>query len=134
MYLIKVKDDFCAAHFLEWADGSAEGVHGHNWKVEIVVRCERLDNSGIGIDYLYLYKHLHELLNEKLDHKNLNLIKEFSGKNPTSENVAKWIFDKMNEVVKNKNPKAKTQSVTVCETDQFSVTYEVAAGLMDSLH
>ena len=125
MYLIKVKDDFCAAHFLKWPDGSAEGVHGHNWKVEIVVECEKLDNAGIGIDYLFLYKHLHELVNEKLDHKNLNYIEEFSDRNPTSENVAKWIFDEMSSCVKNKNPDAELKSVTVCETDQFCVTYKV---------
>ncbi len=124
MFLIKVKDDFCAAHFLEWPDGSAEGLHGHNWKVEIAVKCDELDDAGIGIDYVYLYKHLHELLNEKLDHKNLNLLEEFSGKNPTSENVAEWIFDKMNEVVRNKSSNAKMKSVTVCETDRFCVTYE----------
>jgi len=124
MFLIKVKDDFCAAHFLKWSDGSAEGLHGHNWKVEIAAKCDKLDSTGVGIDYVYLYKQLHKLLNEKLDHKNLNLLKEFSDRNPTSENVAKWIFDKMNEIVKNKNSNARMKSVTVCETDQFCVIYE----------
>ena len=125
MYLINVKDDFCAAHFLKWPDGSAEGLHGHNWKVEIAVKCDELDEAGLGIDYLFIYKHLHEILNEKLDHKNLNCLKEFNDKNPTSENVAKWIFDQMSIVVKNKNTKAIVQSITICETDNFCVTYKV---------
>jgi len=124
MYLIKVKDDFCAAHFLRWQDGSSEGLHGHNWKVEIAVKCDELDQVGLGINYLFIYEHLHNILNERLDHKNLNLLEEFSNKNPTSENVAKWIFDEMSYVVINKNPNAKIKSVTICETEQFCVTYE----------
>ena len=123
MYLIKVKDDFCAAHFLKWQDGSQEELHGHNWKVEVAVKCEQLDDTGIGIDYVYVYKHLHELLNEELDHKNLNLLEDFSTSNPTSENVAKWIFDKMFPIIKKKNPNAEIKSVTVCETEQFCVEY-----------
>jgi len=121
MYLIRVKDDFCAAHALKWADGSEETMHGHNWKVELVVECPQLDESGIGIDYLYVFEHLHKLLDEELDHKNLNLIKGLKEINPTSELLAKWIFDKTSLSL---NDAGKIKSVTVWETDAFGVTYE----------
>ena len=121
MYLIRVKDDFCAAHFLKWTDGTSEPLHGHNWKVEVVVACPELDEAGIGIDYLFVYEHLHKLLDEKLDHKNLNFIEGLKEINPTSELLAKWIYDKISIILKEKG---KVKSVTVWETDSFGVTYE----------
>ncbi len=122
MYLIRVIDDFCAAHALKWADGSEEAMHGHNWKVEAVVACPKLDESGIGINYLIVYEHLHKLLDEELDHKNLNFIKGLNEINPTSELLAKWIFDKISIAINNHG---KVKSVTVWETDSFGVTYEL---------
>jgi len=121
MFLIRVKDDFCAAHFLKWTDGTSEPLHGHNWKVEVVVACPKLDGAGIGINYLFVYKHLHELLDNKLDHKNLNFIDGLKETNPTSELLAKWIFDKISITLKDKG---KIKNVTVWETDSFGVTYE----------
>jgi len=121
MYLVRVKDDFCAAHLLKWADGSAETMHGHNCKVEVVVACTELDETGIGIDYLFVYEHLHKLLDKELDHKNLNFIEGLKEINPTSELLAKWIFDKISLAL---NDSGKVKSVTVWETDLFGVTYE----------
>ena len=61
MYEIKTEAYFSAAHHLLNYDGECEHQHGHNWKVEVYVRGESLDQSNILIDFKVLKRHLETL-------------------------------------------------------------------------
>ena len=96
MYLLKIVDYFAAAHNLINYKGKCEELHGHNWKVEVIVKGDMLDKAGMLIDFKILKKYLKEIL-DKLDHKYLNELEYFKGKSPSSENIAKFIYDEMDK-------------------------------------
>ena len=102
MYYLKIVDYFAAAHNLINYKGKCEELHGHNWKVEILVKGDKLDKAGMLIDFKILKKFLKEIL-ELLDHKYINQIEYFKGISPSSENIAKFIFEKMKEKLKDTN-------------------------------
>jgi 6-pyruvoyltetrahydropterin/6-carboxytetrahydropterin synthase len=117
MYSIKVEADFSSAHNLRQYRGKCEELHGHNWKVEALVCNDNLDRTGMLMDFKYLKRHLNNVL-EKLDHKYLNNLKAFKKINPTSENIARYIYDSLKSRVSN------LKSVTVWENSSCSATYE----------
>jgi 6-pyruvoyltetrahydropterin/6-carboxytetrahydropterin synthase len=93
-YTVTVEDSFSAAHALAGYDGDCEHLHGHNWNVRITVSGEKLDNIGVLIDFRALKKLLRTILAE-LDHTNLSVHPTFSKINPSAENIAKYIYDKL---------------------------------------
>ncbi|MCA1928036.1 MAG: 6-carboxytetrahydropterin synthase QueD [Calditerrivibrio sp.] len=97
MFRVRVIDHFSSAHNLRGYEGNCERLHGHNWKVEIVLQGDKLDNLGMLVDFKVLKKHLKNLLDE-LDHTYLNEHRYFKDVNPTSENMAKYIFMRMKEI------------------------------------
>ncbi|HTZ11100.1 MAG TPA: 6-carboxytetrahydropterin synthase, partial [Candidatus Margulisiibacteriota bacterium] len=97
--------------------GKCEELHGHNWRVEMVVSQEGLDKTGMVEDFTYLKKILKSQL-EKLDHKYLNKLPYFQKVNPTSENIARYIFDALKLKLLN------IKSVTVWENNNSCATYE----------
>ncbi|MBU1726930.1 MAG: 6-carboxytetrahydropterin synthase QueD [Candidatus Omnitrophica bacterium] len=117
MYSIKVEGDFSSAHNLRGYRGRCEDLHGHNWKVEVVVSRDTLDKLGMVMDFKSLKKKLHLLL-DKMDHKYLNDIAYFKKVNPTSENIAKYIYDSLKSKIKD------IKSVTVWESNTSSATYQ----------
>ena len=116
MFSIKVESDFSSAHNLRGYKGKCEALHGHNWKVEAVVRRKSLDKTGMVMDFKLLKDRLNVIL-EKLDHAYLNNIPIFKKINPTSENIAKYIFDAM------KASGVSLSSVTVWESENSCATY-----------
>jgi len=71
MYKIKVISNFSAAHSLREYKGKCESLHGHNWKVEVIISSRELDRAGMVIDFGELKIIVNRVL-EKLDHKHLN--------------------------------------------------------------
>ncbi len=116
MYTIKVEAGFSSAHNLRGYKGKCEQLHGHNWKVEVVVKKDKLDKLGMVADFRFVKDKLNAVL-EGLDHKYLNDIAYFKKVNPTSENIAKYIYD----CFKSRVPGLR--SVTVWESDNSSATY-----------
>jgi len=117
MYRIKVEGNFSGAHNLRGYKGKCEELHGHNWTVQIEVYAERLDKGGMVLDFKYLKEKLKQVL-DKIDHKYLNRIPYFKKVNPTSENLAKYIYDKLKKEILN------LKSVTVWESENSCATYE----------
>ncbi|TAM39465.1 6-carboxytetrahydropterin synthase QueD [bacterium] len=117
MYKLKVEGNFSSAHNLRGYKGKCEDLHGHNWRVEITVRSADLDKIGMLQDFKYLKKELNAVL-EELDHKYLNKLAQFKKINPTSENIAKYIYDQLKTGIPLLN------SVTVWENSTSSATYE----------
>ncbi len=96
IYEVKILSDFAAAHNLENFRGKCENLHGHNWKVEVVLRGKKLDESGILLDFGELKALTRQILSE-LDHRYLNDIPFFRDKNPSSENIARFLFQRLSE-------------------------------------
>ncbi len=117
MYRIKVEGHFSSAHNLRGYRGKCEALHGHNWKVEAEVRGRSLDKAGMLMDFKILKQALNRLL-EKLDHTYLNDVPFFRKVNPTSENIARYIFDSLAPVIKG------LVSVSVWENETSRATYE----------
>ncbi|MCD6579273.1 6-carboxytetrahydropterin synthase QueD [bacterium] len=121
MYKIKVYDYISGAHFLRNYHGKCENLHGHNWKIEIEFSSNDLDKLGMVMDFKLAKNYLKEIINV-LDHKNLNEIEPFDKINPTAENLAKFIFDRINKKAEDKNNYLK--SVSVWETETNCAVYE----------
>ncbi len=116
MYSLKIQGSFSSAHNLREYKGKCEDLHGHNWIVEMVVKSDKLDKIGMVLDFKYLKKELNAVL-ERLDHKYLNQLAFFKKVNPTSENIAKYIYDQLKPVV------AQISSITIWENATSSATY-----------
>ncbi|MFQ5466199.1 MAG: 6-carboxytetrahydropterin synthase QueD [Thermodesulfobacteriota bacterium] len=94
MYELTVETWFSAAHNLREYKGKCEALHGHNWKVEVAVTAEKLDDAGMVVDFKVLKKETEDLL-DTLDHKYLNEIPPFDAINVTAENIARFIFEEL---------------------------------------
>ena len=122
MYELKVKTDFAAAHRLTLVGHKCENLHGHNWKVEVCIKGDVLDQGGVLMDFGIIKKSLRGIM-EELDHKYLNELEMFSECPPSSENIARIIADKLGREVN--TDKVKVYSVTAWESDNASATYIV---------
>lgn len=122
MFSVSVEAEFSAAHRLNNYKGKCEHLHGHNWKVQIFVVSGNLNKIGLVFDFVELKKKTREIL-KGLDHKFLNEINYFKDTNPTSENIAKYIYLKLTPYFKNKS--AKLAKVCVWETQSSRACYEV---------
>ncbi|NQT22252.1 MAG: 6-carboxytetrahydropterin synthase QueD [Candidatus Omnitrophica bacterium] len=116
MFTIKIRNEFSSAHNLRGYKGKCENLHGHNWKVEAEISKENLDKCGMVRDFRDIKKYLSEIL-ERLDHKHINNLAYFKKHNPTSENIAKYIYDSLK-----KHFEGLVQ-VTVWESDNSSASY-----------
>lgn len=116
MYSLKVESNFSSAHNLREYKGKCEELHGHNWKIEAVAESETLDKTGMVMDFKLIKNELNKIL-DKLDHKYLNKVKPFDKTNPTSENIARFIFETLKPEV------AGLKSITVWENPTSCATY-----------
>ena len=116
MYKINVEADFSSAHNLRGYKGKCEALHGHNWKVEICAKAEKLGKDGMLLDFRFVKKQLNTIL-DRLDHKYLNKIAYFKKINPTSENIAKYIYARLKKTI------PVLDYVKVWESDNCSATY-----------
>jgi 6-pyruvoyltetrahydropterin/6-carboxytetrahydropterin synthase len=121
MYEILIKSDFSGAHNLKGYKGRCEELHGHNWKAEARFEKDSLDNIGIAVDFKLLKARLKNILS-KLDHTYLNKLKAFKGKNPSAENIAKYIYDTLKNSIK-KDKSLFVKSVSIWESDNSCATY-----------
>ncbi len=119
MYELSVESSFAAAHQLRGYGGKCEKLHGHNWKVQVHVLADRLNEIDLAIDFHVLKKYLAECV-APLDHCYLNDIFPFTEKNPSSENVAKWVYD---SIKKKLNGEVHLSAITVWESETSSATY-----------
>ncbi|MDY6821567.1 MAG: 6-carboxytetrahydropterin synthase QueD [Deferribacterota bacterium] len=101
MYELKVIDTFSAAHALRGYKGECERIHGHNYKVEVILKGDTLDDVGMLVDFKEVKKYLKKTI-EPLDHNFLNELSPFVELNPTSENIAKYIYSELKNIFKNK--------------------------------
>lgn len=120
MYYLQVESDFASAHQLRGYKGKCENLHGHNWRVMVRVRGGRLDALGMLMDFGDLKKILAGLL-ERLDHKFLNETPPFDAVNPTSENLARFLYEELGGELPDG---VRAHDVTVWESGKCAAVYD----------
>lgn len=119
MYELVVHSGFSAAHRLRDYNGDCENLHGHNWKLDVVLAADKLGKSGMVCDFR-IVKRLLATVTDKLDHKYLNELEMFAQDNPTTEHVARYVCTELDELL----PKGvHVARVTAWESDGCGATY-----------
>jgi len=111
--------EFAASHFLRNYEGKCKRNHGHNYKLEVTVGCNRdeLDHLGMVIDFGELKEIVKNSILARWDHYCLNDYQEFEEKNPTAENMAVFCFEVLKDVIRKKTEgRVKLLKVRVWET------------------
>jgi 6-pyruvoyltetrahydropterin/6-carboxytetrahydropterin synthase len=127
------KAHFNAAHRLhvkEWSDSrnreyfglcNNPSFHGHNYDLIVTVTGSIDPESGYLIDMKYLKDMIREEVEERFDHKNLNLdTEEFRSLNPTAENIAVVIWN----ILRKRLDEKLRLKITLYETERNFVEYE----------
>ncbi len=120
MYQISVEQHFDASHFLRGYQGKCEALHGHRFRVVIKIKASRVDDIGIAYDFIELKQHLGDIL-VRFDHTCLNDLPPFDKINPSSENIAATIYNKLKP--KLAGVPVSLSGVEVWESPQSGVTY-----------
>jgi 6-pyruvoyltetrahydropterin/6-carboxytetrahydropterin synthase len=120
MYELKIITEFSAAHNLRNFRGKCEALHGHNWKVEVVLSGKDLDDSGVVLDFAEVKAATGEIMSE-IDHRYLNDLPFFMENNPSSENIARYIFHRLRE--KMDNDRIRIKRVTAWESQDACASY-----------
>jgi 6-pyruvoyltetrahydropterin/6-carboxytetrahydropterin synthase len=120
VYELKIISHFAAAHQLRNYGGECENLHGHNWKVEVYVTGNELGEDGLLMDFKVIKVTTEKLLDE-LDHKFLNDLPPFIGSEPSSENIARYIYESLGQDLNTKN--IRVSKVTAWESDTACATY-----------
>lgn len=120
MFDLMIETQFSAAHQLRGYRGKCEDLHGHNWRVQVTVSSDKLNDIGMVIDFHELKAITGEIISS-LDHAFLNDVFPFTEINPSSENIARWIYESIKKKLDKKN--CSLSSVTVWENETSSATY-----------
>jgi len=120
MYELKIITQMACAHQLREFEGRCEALHGHNWKIEVVVTGEELEPNGILVDFKKIKTATEKVIDE-LDHKFLNDLNYFREVNPSSENIARYIFKALGPSLDTQ--KARVSRVTAWESDTACASY-----------
>ena len=118
---MKIVSHMAAAHQLRNFHGKCENLHGHNWKIEVYVTGKDLEENGILVDFRQIKQATQEVINE-LDHRFLNDLQYFKEVNPSSENIARHIFDSVGKLLN--NDRVRVSRVTAWESDSACATYK----------
>lgn len=120
MYEISVESVISASHRLRGYKGKCENLHGHNWRVEAAVAGEELDGCGLLMDFGDLRRALKEAV-EDFDHADLNDQAVFDDCNPSSENLARIVFERLSGALN--DGRLRVTRVRVWETEGSCASY-----------
>jgi len=124
MFEVSVEETFAAGHALRGYHGKCENVHGHNYRVRVLVAGDALDATGLLVDFVDLKQILRAII-EKLDHQFLNEVPPFDKLNPSAENMAQYFHQEMTRGLTGApRPKpVRISEVKIWETDTATATY-----------
>jgi len=126
MFEISVEETFSSGHALRGYRGKCENPHGHNYRVRVVLAGPHLNAIGL----LYDFKDLKAAIRretERLDHQYLNDLDPFREQNPSAENLARHLFERVRDELRahaaGSADGIEVRSVTVFETDATAAVY-----------
>jgi 6-pyruvoyltetrahydropterin/6-carboxytetrahydropterin synthase len=122
MFEVAVEQNFASAHALRNYKGRCENVHGHNWKVRVVIEGEKLDATGMLVDFLDVKSFMGEIL-DRIDHQFLNEIPPFDSINPSAENIAEYFYQQLTGKFAETPVPVRIREVKIWETEIQSATY-----------
>lgn len=119
MYEILIERTFSSAHYLRNYHGKDEPLHGHNWRVQVRFKGRELvQPEEYVIDFEEVKGVLDQII-EKIHYRNINEVPPFDKKNPSAENIARWVHEEFTRRLRS----AKPSRVTVWETEQGAASY-----------
>lgn len=118
-YELHVEAQFSAAHCLRGYEGKCERLHGHNWRIQLVLEGPSVNGLGMLMDFKDAKALLGRAI-EPFDHQHLNELPRFKQLNPTTENVARLVCD---DVAERLPDGMRVQSVTAWESERCGATY-----------
>lgn len=141
MYAVKTKVSFEAAHRLynvdTYSSECRDNLHGHSYKVEVLVGVNDLNAAGMVIDFKLLKKIIKDVIEDKYDHscilRNSDPIAKVIQENckkvilvdnsPTAEWMAKEFYDAIQAKIHIYSFDANVISVAVQETENNIAYY-----------
>ncbi|MFB4211261.1 6-carboxytetrahydropterin synthase QueD [Shouchella sp. JSM 1781072] len=109
-----------AAHFINHKDaGKCQHVHGHTYMINVTIAGDELDEAGFLVDF----KQLKETIHDRFDHQLLNNDSHFQDTPPSTEFVAKTIYDLIETKLQQLDNRPTCIQVFVRETPTSYVVY-----------
>jgi 6-pyruvoyltetrahydropterin/6-carboxytetrahydropterin synthase len=123
VFELSVEQTFAAGHALRNYKGKCENVHGHNYRVRVVVQGPELDYRGLLVDFGDIKKVMKEVI-ERLDHQFINDIPPFTELNPSAENLALYFHQEVSKGLTTvASVPVQVTEVNIWETDIQNATY-----------
>ena len=120
MFEVKVITQFAAAHQLRDFGSECENLHGHNWKIEVSLAGDTLNDIGLLVDFKEVKEETRKILKE-IDHSFLNEIDYFKERNPSSENIAVYLYERLSSRLNNDS--VRVARVTAWESETACASY-----------
>ncbi|MEO8662731.1 MAG: 6-carboxytetrahydropterin synthase QueD [Bryobacteraceae bacterium] len=125
MFEVAVEKVFAAGHALRDYNGRCENIHGHNYRVRVLLEGDRLDGTGLLVDFLEVEAVMKTVIG-RFDHMFLNEVAPFDKLNPSAENMAQVFYEEISRGI-SASPRendVRVSQVSVWETDEMRATYK----------
>jgi 6-pyruvoyltetrahydropterin/6-carboxytetrahydropterin synthase len=120
MLELSIRSHFSGAHRLRGYNGACANMHGHNWQVEVWVLGSKAGSDGLLVDFRTLKRTVNSVM-ATLDHSDLSKHAYFRTRNPTSENIAQYVYHEVNRRLR--VPGCRVSRVEIRETPDTSAVY-----------
>ncbi|GLI07895.1 6-carboxytetrahydropterin synthase QueD [Paenibacillus tyrfis] len=113
--LVSKEFTFDSAHHLHCYEGKCKSLHGHTYKLQVVMR-GKVDDRGITIDFADIKRIAKERIIDRLDHRYLNEV--LPPMNTTAENMVVWIYEQLRDALRSEGlfPAVRLEEVRLWET------------------
>lgn len=113
--LVSKEFTFDSAHHLHCYDGKCKSLHGHTYKLQVIMR-GKVDRRGIAIDFADIKRIAKERIIDRLDHRYLNDV--LPPMNTTAENMVVWMYEQLYAALLEEGllPNVRVEEVRLWET------------------